>query len=116
VSLTRRAVLAGIGASLATPAAARAQAAADLITLRLASSPADDTMPVIYAQQSGAFRRAGLDVQLTRATSGSAVAAAVAGGSLDIGKSSTVSIVIVSRGVVYDGLSTRVALLAGNDR
>ena len=61
--------------------------------MRLSSSPADDTMPVIYAQQSGAFKRAGLDIQLTRATSGSAVAAGVAGGSIDIGKSSIVSII-----------------------
>jgi NitT/TauT family transport system substrate-binding protein len=92
--LTRRAALATSIAVLAAGATARAQnAAPDLLTLRLASSPADDTMPVIYAQQNGAFRRAGIDVQLTRATSGSAVAAAVAGGSVDIGKSSIVSIV-----------------------
>ncbi len=91
--LTRRAALtAGLGV-LAAGAVARAQTPApDLLTLRLASSPADDTMPVLYAQQTGAFRRAGLDVQLTRATSGAAVASAVAGGSLDIGKSSVVSI------------------------
>jgi NitT/TauT family transport system substrate-binding protein len=93
--LTRRAAFAA-GTYLfgACATAGRAQnTAPDLIALRLASSPADDTMPVLYAQQIGAFRRAGLDVQLTRATSGSAVAAAVAGGSLDIGKSSIVSIV-----------------------
>jgi NitT/TauT family transport system substrate-binding protein len=92
--VTRRAALAAGIYVLAAGATARAQnAAPDLLVLRLASSPADDTMPVIYAQQNGAFRRAGLDVQLTRATSGSAVAAAVAGGSVDIGKSSIVSIV-----------------------
>jgi NitT/TauT family transport system substrate-binding protein len=92
--LTRRTTLATGIAVLAAGATARAQTATpDLVVLRLASSPADDTMPVIYAQQNGAFRRAGIDVQLTRASSGSAVAAAVAGGSVDIGKSSIVSIV-----------------------
>jgi ABC-type nitrate/sulfonate/bicarbonate transport system substrate-binding protein len=40
-----------------------------------------------------ADRHAGIDVQLSRASSGSAVASAVAGGSVDIGKSSIVSIV-----------------------
>lgn len=91
---TRGAALAAGAALLVAPALARAQSAAtDLLPLRLASSPADDTMPVLYAQQTGAFARAGLDVQLTRAASGSAVAAAVAGGAVDIGKSSVVSIV-----------------------
>ena len=101
--VTRRVVLAVATGMLAATATARAQnAPADLVALRLASSPADDTMPVLYAQQTGAFRRAGLDVQLTRATSGSAVAAAVAGGSVDIGKSSIVSIVTArAKGVPF---------------
>jgi NitT/TauT family transport system substrate-binding protein len=91
---TRRGALAAGAYALAAGGLASAQTAApDLVTLHLASSPSDDTMPVLYAQQAGTFRKAGLDVQLTRATSGSAVAAAVAGGSLDIGKSSVVSIV-----------------------
>jgi NitT/TauT family transport system substrate-binding protein len=91
---TRGAALAALGAFVVAPSIARAQSPSpDLLTLRLASSPADDTMPVIAAQQTGAFTRAGLDVELTRASSGSAVAAAVAGASVDIGKSSIVSII-----------------------
>jgi NitT/TauT family transport system substrate-binding protein len=91
---TRGAALAAVASVLCAPAIADAQSPApDLLALRLASSPADDTMPILEAQQNGAFTRAGLDVQLTRAASGSAVAAAVAGGAVDIGKSSIVSIV-----------------------
>ncbi len=91
---TRRTALAGVASLLVAPAVARAQSPApDLLVLRLASSPADDTMPVIEAQQNGAFAKAGLDVQLTRSASGSAVAAAVAGGAVDIGKSSVVSVI-----------------------
>ncbi|HEY5349173.1 MAG TPA: ABC transporter substrate-binding protein [Candidatus Lustribacter sp.] len=103
VHLTRRAALVAASCVLAGTATARAQnAAPDLVALRLASSPADDTMPVLYAQQTGAFRRAGLDVHLTRATSGSAVAAGVAGGSVDVGKSSVVSIVTArAKGVPF---------------
>jgi NitT/TauT family transport system substrate-binding protein len=94
IDLTRRAALSALGGVLALGASAEAQTTTpDVTVLRLSSSPADDTMPVLYAQQSGALRRAGLDVQLTRATSGAAVAAAVSGGSIDIGKSSVVSIV-----------------------
>ncbi len=93
MELTRRAALSAIGCALAVGARAEAQTPSGVTVLRLSSSPADDTMPVLYAQQSGALRRAGLDVQLTRATSGAAVAAAVSGASVDIGKSSVVSIV-----------------------
>ena len=83
---------------LCCPLAASPQS--EPIVLHLASSPVDDVMPVLYAEQTGAFRKVGLDVQLTRMSSGSAVAAAVAGGSVDIGKSSTVAIVLAHvRGV-----------------
>jgi NitT/TauT family transport system substrate-binding protein len=61
-----------------------------LTTLRLASSPDDDVTPVLYAQQAGLFARAGLNVDLSRMNNGAAVTAAVAGGSIDIGKSSLV--------------------------
>ena len=103
VALTRRSALATVGCVLAAGASAAAQTpSADVTSLRLASSPADDTMPVLYAQQSGALRRAGLDVQLTRSSSGSAVAAAVSGASVDIGKSSVVSIVTArAKGVPF---------------
>jgi NitT/TauT family transport system substrate-binding protein len=56
-----------------------------LTPVRVACVPNDDVTPLLYAQQSGLFRRAGLDVTATAATSGAAIAAAVAGAAYDIG-------------------------------
>ena len=90
--LTRRVLLTASLALAATNAVRAQTPPAALTTLRLSSSPVDDVMPVLFAQQNGAFRKAGLDVQLTRASSGSAIAAAVLGGAVDIGKSGVASI------------------------
>lgn len=80
----------------ATPLAAQTQ----LVQLRLASAPDDDATPILYAQSAGLFRAAGLDVDLTAAGSGTAVAAAVAGGGVDIGKSNMVALITAhARGV-----------------
>lgn len=69
-------------------AAAPAQSQPKLITVRLASIPNDDMTSVLYAWKSGMFARAGLDVQIDKASSGAAVATALIGGSYDIGKTS----------------------------
>jgi NitT/TauT family transport system substrate-binding protein len=75
--------LTAAGAALvAAPRAVRAQG---LTPVRVACVPNDDVTPLLYAQQSGLFRRAGLDVTATAATSGAAIAAAVAGAAYDIG-------------------------------
>jgi NitT/TauT family transport system substrate-binding protein len=63
-----------------------------LTPVRVASSPNDDLIAVLLGLENGAFRKAGLDVTLTKANSGSAVAVAVAGGAVDIGKSSLLSV------------------------
>ena len=71
------------------PAVVRAQG---LTTIRMASAPDEDVIGALYGVDSGAFKKVGLDVVITRANSGSAVAAAVAGGSLEVGKSSLISL------------------------
>lgn len=63
-----------------------------LVTIRVASTPDDQITPVLYAQRTGRFRQAGLDVQIEKQSGGAAVAAGVAGGSYDIGKSSVIAI------------------------
>jgi NitT/TauT family transport system substrate-binding protein len=64
-----------------------------LTPVRVASSPIGDVVPLLYAQNAGLFQKAGLDITLTKATSGSAVAAALAGGAVDIGKVSTTPVI-----------------------
>jgi NitT/TauT family transport system substrate-binding protein len=62
---------------------------ADLQTVRVGVLPNDDMISVLYAQQTGMFKDAGLDVVLDKSSpNGSAIATAVTAGSYDIGKSS----------------------------
>src|ERR1700761_1168017 len=54
--------------------------------------PNDDMVAVLYAQQTGMFKAAGLDVTIDKSSpNGSAIATAVSAGSYDIGKSSITS-------------------------
>lgn len=62
-------------------------------TIRVASNASDDVTPLLYAKKTGMFAAAGLDVELTRMNSGAAVSAGVLGGSIDIGKSSVVTLI-----------------------
>jgi NitT/TauT family transport system substrate-binding protein len=99
----------------------QAQTAPPLIPIHILASPVDDVMPVLYAQKTGMFRAAGLDVTIERAQSGAAAAAAVAGGSVDIGKGNLLSVVtarahniplvIVAPAAIYDPKTPDAALV-----
>jgi len=81
------------------PAVAVAQG---MTTIHLASAPDEDVIGALWGIEGGGFHRAGLDVQIQRANSGAAVAAAVAGGSLEIGKSSLISLLAArNRGLPF---------------
>ena len=85
----RRAFVVVAAAAVAAPRIARADEA-----IRIGSAVGDDVTPVLYGQQAGLFRRAGLDVQLQVLSSGSAGAAAVVGGALDIAKTSLMALIL----------------------
>jgi NitT/TauT family transport system substrate-binding protein len=91
--MTRRSVLAGAGAALLANGRVSAQTTPALTTLHLASTANDDATTLVYAQTSGLFKSAGIDVTFQKANSGSAVAAAIAGGAVDIGKSSIIPVI-----------------------
>jgi NitT/TauT family transport system substrate-binding protein len=65
-----------------------------VLTLHVGTGADDSATPLLYALNSGLFKKAGLDVQVDRMNSGAAVVAAVAGGSLEIGKSSLLNIIV----------------------
>ena len=92
---TRREALAASAALLAMPASAiRANAQAPL-PLAVADGPFDALAAPFYARELGIFKKYGLDVSLQDFSSnGPAMAAAVLGGSVDIGVSNVVSLVI----------------------
>jgi NitT/TauT family transport system substrate-binding protein len=87
--MQRSSFLAASAALALCPAVVTAQ---NLVVVRVASAPNDDLLATLWGLESGAFRKAGLDVQLQKANSGTAVAAAVIGGAVDIGKSSLIAV------------------------
>jgi NitT/TauT family transport system substrate-binding protein len=78
--------LAAAFAILALPASP--VASQQLVTVHVGAAPVDDATPVLYAIHAGLFKKVGLDVDINALSSGSAVAAAVAGGSMQFGNSS----------------------------
>jgi len=120
--LSRRAFVASTLAVAAVPTVARAQS---LVPIRCSSAPDDDVSSVLYAIDTGMFRKAGLDVSIVRGNSGAAIGAAVAGGAIDIGKSSVVSLisahkrglpfVLVAGAALYQASHPIVAMLCAKD-
>lgn len=111
-----RFLAAGAAAALAAPVrTAFAQPSPALTTLRAMMVPNDDVAPFLYAQQSGLFRRAGLDVQIERSTSGSAITAAIAGGSADFGTSSVTELIVGhTRGLPFVLIAPAHEIVAGD--
>lgn len=85
--LARSTFLALGSAAALAPSLAAAQGAAP-VKVRVSSALDEDILGTVWGQQSGIFAKHGLDVALQANNSGAAVAAAVIGGSIDIGKSS----------------------------
>jgi NitT/TauT family transport system substrate-binding protein len=99
-----RSLAALLALALATAAAPAPAAAQSLPVLRIAVLPTDSVSEAFDALELGIFKRDGLDVQLTMLSNGPAVAAAVAGGAVDIGASSLVNLAIAHQHGVPIGL------------
>jgi NitT/TauT family transport system substrate-binding protein len=85
------------------PNAARAQTT---IPLKIGIIPAEICGQIIYGVESGYFTRAGLDVETETFPSGGAIAAALAGGALDIGMVDLTSMINAHvRGIPFVGLA-----------
>jgi ABC-type nitrate/sulfonate/bicarbonate transport system substrate-binding protein len=83
-AMQRRSFLAGTAAAtaLAAPSHTRAQG---LAPVRCGSVPLDGYGQSYYGVAAGIFRDAGIDLQVTVLANSGAIAAAITGGSLDIG-------------------------------
>jgi NitT/TauT family transport system substrate-binding protein len=93
------AVLLCTGIVALLPLAARTQT---VEKLRVAAIPIDVGALSLYAQDQGFFKKHGLDVDITLGGTGAAVAAAVVGGSLDIGDGNTTTLAAAhERGVPF---------------
>ena len=92
-------------AQLALGGAGRLPALAD-DTIHIGASSDDIVRPLLYATEGGLFKKAGLDVQLVKLANGAAVAAAVAGGSLELGKGSALTPVLAyAKGVPFTAIA-----------
>ena len=80
-------------AVLAASSATLAQSSAPLTTVRFAYAPSDDLLPFWYAQSTGMFAKAGLNVEVQVAATGAIVTQAVLAGAADIGRSSPQAII-----------------------
>ena len=69
-----------------------AGAAGTLEKVRLTAIPSDALTPLYYALQTGAFRRAGIDLEITPAMTGTAATTAVIAGAYDIANSSLIPV------------------------
>jgi NitT/TauT family transport system substrate-binding protein len=111
------------GLAIFSGPASRAATADEAPVIRVGAALDDQGRPIVYAQQAGIFKKYGLDVQVSRMANGPAVAAAVAGGSLEFGKASTFAIIqayakglpftIVADIAYYDSQSPDTGLAVG---
>jgi NitT/TauT family transport system substrate-binding protein len=100
--ISRKAALGALASTFALPLLPAKSWAAGPATIVVAGAPDDDITPMLYAQSAGIFKKAGLDVQLQKLSSGSATAAAVAGGTVTIGKSSLTALIAAhARGIAF---------------
>jgi NitT/TauT family transport system substrate-binding protein len=87
--LTRAALLAAAGAVCVAPSSVRAQ---NLTTIRVGAAPDHNIVAVLWGVQSGIFQRLGLNVEVQKSNSGTAVSSALAGGSIEIGKANVLAL------------------------
>jgi NitT/TauT family transport system substrate-binding protein len=87
---SRRSAIAMVAAGMAFPRRAFAQSAGPAVTV--ATQPAEFTADLVYAQQQGFFKKAGLDVTIQDLTNGNATSAAIISGAVDIGLNDTLGV------------------------
>lgn len=115
--------VAGAGAAIALPNIAGAQAPVPV--KGAITSIYYDAVPILWAQKSGMFTKAGIDIELGRLPTGAAVTTAVATGNLNIGKSTFFAVVaafqrglplvVIAPAVIYDSRFPNGALVVEKD-
>jgi NitT/TauT family transport system substrate-binding protein len=88
-NLTRSALLAGTAATIFIPNIVRAQT--PLTKIQFAGVPTDDMTHVFYAQKTGMYEKAGLDVEIIQTASGTIATTAVVAGTYQLGKGSLIA-------------------------
>lgn len=114
--MNRRAFVAGSTAGALILGAPRSASAADLPAVSIGTIPSEMDAIIDYGLDLGYFKSAGIDVHNTVLRSGPAVAAALAGGSLDAGLINTGTLAAArSRGVPLKFFASCAIQTPGND-
>lgn len=97
----------------------------DAPLIRFGTGPDDQSAPLLYAAKNGIYKKYGLNVEIVKMPGASAVAAALAGGSLEMGKASSLGTVtaigkglpftIIGNLAYYDAAHPDIALLVKAD-
>jgi NitT/TauT family transport system substrate-binding protein len=121
----RSSFLIALAAGAALPLGGRPAAAQTPANVLVASASDEDAIAALWAVQSGAFRRAGLNVTIQKASSGAVIAAAVIGGAVDIGKASAmvllaahakgIPIVLLAPAAIYNADAPNAGLIVAKD-
>jgi NitT/TauT family transport system substrate-binding protein len=99
-ALTRAAAL--VFGVLLLPTVAPFAIAQTAETIRVGGGADDGSLPIIYAAKAGLYKKYGLNVEIVKLRGASAVAAALAGNSLEIGKGGTGSVVTaIAKGLPF---------------
>ena len=116
------AFVAGTAGWAALPAAAQTT---DAPLIRIGSGPDDQATPLLYGVKAGIYKKYGLNVEVEKLAGAAAVAAALAGGSLELGKASSLGVVnaygkglpftVIGNIAYYDSSRPDLALLVAPD-
>lgn len=122
-SIARSQMIASTAAALA--AAPRTVRGQGLEHVRFTGVPTDDMTPIYWALKNRLYEKAGIDLEVIPATSGSTATAAVVSGTYEMGKSSPLAainavlrgfpVVIIGNGPMWDAKSPFTQTLVGVD-
>jgi NitT/TauT family transport system substrate-binding protein len=100
--MRRSTLMQGLGAAASTSVIPHIVGAQNAAPLRVATIPVDIGAQAYYAQDRGLFQAAGLATTVTTIPIGAQVAAAVAGGAIDIGQANVMSLAVAyERGLPF---------------
>jgi NitT/TauT family transport system substrate-binding protein len=100
--MKRAHVLAGLGAAASFGMSSPRAFAQDAAPVKVSMTPVDSSAEPYFAVDAGFAKAAGLNVELVPSQNGAAIAAAVAGGAVDIGNGNLVSVAIAhAKGIPF---------------
>lgn len=100
--MRRSAFIVTFSALAVQPIASGTAAGQSTDVVRVGVGPVDQAVPMVYAADSGLYKKYGVNVEIVKLPSGNALASAVSGGSLELAMASSLAaITAISRGLPF---------------